>query len=125
MNLLGHIRRSYWLPRIALAVVALATLQIAFVRCAMAEQMNTGMTEHCVYCPPISHADIVMECAFPDSNDDGVANTHQGHETIDIPIRPASVLILRESRMPLVFPKINISPPLHRSLNLTHCVQLK
>lgn len=133
MNLLERIRRIRSLPRLALAIVVLATLQIAFVRCAMSEGIASvpimtnamSMDAHCAYCPPAKSDGI---CNFPHASIEAVSNP-QGQSVLmpwDAPSLPMLAVTLRELRYaPLKLPYAYSSPPLSRRLNLTNCVQLK
>jgi hypothetical protein len=141
MNLLDRIRRIRSLPRLALAIVVLATVQIGFVRCAMATEMASAaasqamiMEEHCAYCPPAVHED--GSCGFPHSASEAIgANTQtssgqssgqSGVAFWDAPALLTTAFTLSElRRSPIKVPRTYSSLPSTCRLNLRYCVQLK
>jgi len=140
MSPIAQIRRLRNLPRVLLAVLALAVAQTSLIPCAMAygdlEQAVAvggavvGMEEHCAYCPPgTMPTDVDMgDCVYTHAPSvDVVAGSAQHVDSIlSSPMLYANsfdVAVLRDSGT--FVPTSYAPPPKARSLTLTHCVQLK
>ena len=126
MNPMVHIRRLRWLPRAALAIIVLATIQVTVLPCAMAAQGMTSLSEHCAYCPPAAAA--ADNCSFPHAPTVDVfgSSAHQMSMLFHSPLLQPATFDLRDLRQTRIFlPAVEPPPPRERPLTLTHCVQLK
>ncbi|HYM35078.1 MAG TPA: hypothetical protein VET48_06740 [Steroidobacteraceae bacterium] len=125
MSLIRRIRYLRWLPRAALAVFVLATLQTTLLTCAMAMSSNE-MSEHCAFCPPAPDDGNTGGCVLAHApNDASTISVNQVAHFFPIMSAPLYAFEYpRSLSTRTYFQAADIPPPL-RPLHLTHCVQLK